>query len=557
MATIDFEEGEVEDVSGSDHEDSDQEYEERTPPKYDFILLRKTRNPHRDSSVLAVDYKVDASHMDLGNGSHKRPREKLQILEFLSENEDETDSVDRERVHNTDRPSVKSGQVWQAELSQASLSGRSWNDNHGDIDYRFDQKSLQIGTSDKELINPGFNPQRMPSLAPNLFAPICAPGPRPFRPEHDIVRVRGMRPFNMIPGEQMPPIVYPKDERCFPPPNPYGPITFPPQHTMPTAACAPTVNGFRPPSLLDTPPRCPQPRTMLPRSRMMDPGNVRFPRFRPRGETLCPLGIRPPMRPIFNSLQEEDIVSSELDKMAALLASSKPINDERKDDSAVPPTSPLGINDPQQRENVSPQQSSFENETDALAPDDPVDDTAVPEPAASAQLSMASPQGPIPWRLIPLDMSVKIPYPLMQLPISELPYRFEDPRLRGQLATLRPQPQSRLSSNSDSENPKHNDHSEPHIQNETNPSGNTDDSSSTSTNRRPVKLQLHEMANTFANSSTEHLNPSGRQGDRSYLDDPRFRRRRIMTSSSTTLPTNTVNQCNSNNAMQTAQECSD
>nr|CAH8849134.1 unnamed protein product [Trichobilharzia regenti] len=674
MATIDFEEGEVEDVSGSDHEDSDQEYEERTPPKVGLHKHSKrrrrgggkTRNPHRDSSVLAVDYKVDASHMDLGNGSHKRPREKLQILEFLSENEDETDSVDRERVddrkpskvnrkkkkrkrdrqpsqsrckyfmdgrcskgsscpflhdvtptkkhelckfyavgvcskesscsylhgefpckffhltndchhgeeckfshapltdftrslleklaskHNTDRPSVKSGQVWQAELSQASLSGRSWNDNHGDIDYRFDQKSLQIGTSDKELINPGFNPQRMPSLAPNLFAPICAPGPRPFRPEHDLVRVRGMRPFNMIPGEQMPPIVYPKDERCFPPPNPYGPITFPPQHTMPTAACAPTVNGFRPPSLLDTPPRCPQPRTMLPRSRMMDPGNVRFPRFRPRGETLCPLGIRPPMRPIFNSLQEEDIVSSELDKMAALLASSKPINDERKDDSAVPPTSPLGINDPQQREN-----SSFENETDALAPDDPVDDTAVPEPAASAQLSMASPQGPIPWRLIPLDMSVKIPYPLMQLPISELPYRFEDPRLRGQLATLRPQPQSRLSSNSDSENPKHNDHSEPHIQNETNPSGNTDDSSSTSTNRRPVKLQLHEMANTFANSSTEHLNPSGRQGDRSYLDDPRFRRRRIMTSSSTTLPTNTVNQCNSNNAMQTAQECSD
>lgn len=41
MTTIDYEEGEVEDLSGSDHEDSGHEYTDYGPPKYfdSFCIL--------------------------------------------------------------------------------------------------------------------------------------------------------------------------------------------------------------------------------------------------------------------------------------------------------------------------------------------------------------------------------------------------------------------------------------------------------------------------------------------------------------------------------------
>ncbi|CAH8558056.1 unnamed protein product [Heterobilharzia americana] len=264
--------------------------------------------------------------------------------------------------HNIDHPSAKSVHIQHTDPLKPPLSGRPGSDNHGDVDYRFDRIPPQMNlSSEKEIGNPGFHPQRMPAVTPNLFAPIYAPGPRQFHPEHDSMHIRGMRPFNMTPGELRPQIVYPKEERCFLSPTTYGPVPYPPHHTMPNSACVPTVNGFRHPSLLETPPRCPQPRVMLPRMRMMDTGNARFPRFTPRCEVFCAPGVRSPTRPIFNSLHEEAIVNSELDKMAALLASSKPITCEPKDDSSVPPSSPLCLNEHNMHprlESESPQQVS-------------------------------------------------------------------------------------------------------------------------------------------------------------------------------------------------------
>ncbi|CAH8560160.1 unnamed protein product [Schistosoma rodhaini] len=690
MTSIDFEEGEVEDLSGSDHEDSGHEYTNYGPTKVSLYKSSKRKRhtqrnadrfrcSRRESTVLLGLRAVELPHVDGRNANSKRSKErsKLPLLEFLSEDEDDTylmnheepdktKSSERSRKrkkrkkdaphksasqsrckyymdgrcskggscpflhdftpakknelckfyavgmcskesacsflhgefpckffhltndchhgsdckfshaplteftrsllekisskHSVDRCS-KPGLVRQPD-SKSFMSGRPRNDDHGDVDYRFDQNLPQMNiSSEKELATPGFSPQRMPVLTPNLFAPVCTPSPRHFRPEHEISRARGMRPFNMVPGEQMPQTVYPKNDRCFPSPVPYGPVPFQSQHVMSNATCSPTVNGFRPPSLLDTPLRCPPSRIMPPRMRTMDPGSMRFPRFRPRCETFYGAGVRPspPIRPNFDAVHEEAIVSSELDMMAALLASSKTMNDDCKNGSTIPPSSPTCVGEHSlQLESASPPQLFSKTETEAIPPNIVVEDRSAPEFTTTTQMGGVPPsQGPAPWRLIPLDMTVKIPYPLMELPVDDLPYRFEDPRLRGQLTTFRLQPPSKPSSGSDPENSRCNDEPEAQNHNETNPIGTNDDNPGGLTQRRPIKLQLHEMANTFANTSSDHLHVPSRQGDRSYLDDPRFRRRRIMVPAPTSQSaSNVLNQDNPNNTPQTTQECS-
>ncbi|CAH8500500.1 unnamed protein product [Schistosoma turkestanicum] len=685
MTTIDIEEGEVEDLSGSDHEDSVHEFTDYSPPKVSLrkSSRRKRRSQHgtgrsrssrRETTELLGDEDNELQNVDAQNINNKRSREraKLPILEFLSDDEVDAYVMDREKLdktkssedgrkkkkrkkdgphksasqsrcryymdgrcskgsscpflhdftpakknelckfyavgvcskefacsylhgefpckffhltndchhgddckfshapltdftrsllekisskHNVDRCSSKPGHIRQPD-PKPPMTGHLRSNNHGDVDYRFDQNPPQMNmSSEKELATLGFSPQRMPVSAPNLFAPICTPSPRHFRPEHDALRARGMRPFNMVPGEQMPRTVYPKNDRCFPPPTPYGPVPFQSQHSIPNASCPPTVNGFRPPSLLDTPPRCPPSRMMPPRMRMMDPGNMRFPRFGPRCETFYTPGVRPPppVRTTFNAVHEEAIVSSELDMMAALLASSKTMNDDSKNVPAIAPSSPAYVNEHnQQPESASPPQPS-KTETEPIPPSILVEDKFVPEFTTTT----TPPQGPAPWRLIPLDMTVKIPYPLMQLPVDDLPYRFDDPRLRGQLTTFRLQPPSKLSSSSsDPENSKCNDEPEAQHRSET-VTGTNDENSGASTQRRPIKLQLHELANTFANTSSDHLHVSSRQGDRSYLDDPRFRRRRIVVPAATSQSApNVLNQSNPNGTAQTTQECS-
>ncbi|XP_018652949.1 hypothetical protein Smp_002820.1 [Schistosoma mansoni] len=690
MTSIDFEEGEVEDLSGSDHEDSGHEYTDYDPTKVSLYKSSKrkrhtqrnadrSRCSRRESTVLLGLRAVELPHVDGRNANSKRSKErsKLPLLEFLSEDEDDTYLMSHEEPdktkssegtrkrkkrrkdgphksasqsrckyymdgrcskggscpflhdftpakknelckfyavgmcskesacsflhgefpckffhltndchhgsdckfshaplteftrsllekisskHSVDRCS-KPGLVRQHD-SKPFMSGRPRNDDHGDVDYRFDQNLPQMNiSSEKELATPGFSPQRMPVLTPNLFAPVCTPSPRHFRPEHEISRARGMRPFNMVPGEQMPQTVYPKNDRCFPSPVPYGSVPFQSQHVMPNATCSPTVNGFRPPSLLDTPLRCPPSRIMPPRMRMMDPGSMRFPRFRPRCETFYGAGVRPspPIRPNFDAVHEEAIVSSELDMMAALLASSKTMNDDCKNGSTIPPSSPTCVGEHSlQLESTSPPQLFSKTETEAIPPNIVVEDRSAPDFTTTTQMGGVPPsQGPAPWRLIPLDMTVKIPYPLMELPVDDLPYRFEDPRLRGQLTTFRLQPPSKPSSGSDPENSRCNDEPEAQNHNETNPIGTNDDNPGGLTQRRPIKLQLHEMANTFANTSSDHLHVPSRQGDRSYLDDPRFRRRRIMVPAPTSQSaSNVLNQDNPNNTPQTTQECS-
>ncbi|KAK4471264.1 hypothetical protein MN116_004708 [Schistosoma mekongi] len=683
MTTIDFEEGEVEDLSGSDHEDSGHEYEGCNPPK---IALHKSSKRRRHSqrnsgktrcfrreSPLSGDCSTEPTYKENINNRSSRERSKLPILEFLSEDEDMAYLMDREKFvtskcsgssrkkkkrrkdglhrphsqsrcryymdgrcskgsscsflhdfvpakkhelckfyavgmcskesacsylhgefpckffhltndchhgddckfshapltdftrsllekitskHNMDRCSDKPGYGRQTD-SKLFMSVRSRSDDHGDVDYRFDQKPPQMNvSSDKELAAPGFCPQRMPVLTPNLFAPISTSSHRHFRPEHDPLRTRGMRPFNMIPGEQMAQTVYTKNDRCFPQSGPYGPVPFQPQHVTTNTPYSPTVNGFRPPSLLDTPHRCPPPRMIPPRMRTMDPGGMRFPRFRPRCETFYAPGVRPPIRSTFDTVHEEAIVSSELDMMAALLASSKPMNDDNKNDLNTPPLSPTRGNENNlQPETASPPQSSLKTETEAIPSNTLVEDNLVPE-FTTTQIHVPPSQGPAPWRLIPLNMTVKIPYPLMQLPVDDLPYRYEDPRLRGQLTTFRLQPQSKLSLGGDPDNSKCNDEPESQNDNEINIMRASEENSDAYTQRRPIKLQLHEMASTFANTPSDHVHVSNRQGDRSYLDDPRFRRRRVMVPATTTQSaSNVLSQGNPNSTTQTTQEC--
>ncbi|CAH8532600.1 unnamed protein product [Heterobilharzia americana] len=108
MATIDFEEGEVEDLSDSGHEDSVHEYKVHASQKvglhkhskrkrHSQHRTGKIRDSRRRSEALADSCNVETSHTDFEN-KNRRPKEqdKLPLLEFLSEDE-ETFVVDRER----------------------------------------------------------------------------------------------------------------------------------------------------------------------------------------------------------------------------------------------------------------------------------------------------------------------------------------------------------------------------------------------------------------------------------------------------------------------------
>lgn len=173
---------------------------------------------------------------------------------------------------------------------------------------------------------------------------------------------------------------------------------------------------------------------------------------------------------------------------------------------------------------VDPAQTTLSGtaaETNTVVPFSSPELNAVPVQVATPVSST------VPWRLIPLDMSVKIPYPLMQLSIGDLSHRFEDPRLRGQLTALKPTPNALAKPLQEL----------PSVEDlNTDPSANGKEEEKPTdlllnppiapVSRRPPKLQLNEMANTFAHSHPPVA--AARLGDRSYLDDPRFRRRRIL-----------------------------
>lgn len=138
-------------------------------------------------------------------------------------------------------------------------------------------------------------------------------------------------------------------------------------------------------------------------------------------------------------------------------------------------------------------------------------------------------------------MTVKIPYPLMQLPVDDMPHRFDDPRLRGQLTTLRThlypsKPGPNLGSDADSQTDISG--SQENLTVDKPEDTCSDVFPVPAAQRRPVKLQLNEMASVFASTNSfESSNP--KSGDRSYLDDPRFKRRRILnTGSNTAVNTN-------------------
>lgn len=103
MTSIDFEEGEVEDLSGSDHEDSGHEYTDYDPTKVSLYKSSKrkrhtqrnadrSRCSRRESTVLLGLRAVELPHVDGRNANSKRSKErsKLPLLEFLSEDEDDT-----------------------------------------------------------------------------------------------------------------------------------------------------------------------------------------------------------------------------------------------------------------------------------------------------------------------------------------------------------------------------------------------------------------------------------------------------------------------------------
>lgn len=394
-----------------------------------------------------------------------------------------------------------------------------------DVDYRFGHRPPHYSDPD-----PNYEPQSPPHMThgPN-FHP--APPGNPHEPR-DLLGPRP--PFTFLPGNRMETPRFGLENRFripmgnayigpnygppFPSPGisdgpfpPLGPRKFPPEHSLPTRF----------------------PPHMVPRD---GSGQTDFPRFRSRG----PLPLCPPFNPSLYPTSEA-IVSSELDKMAALLASNK--TPETLEATASPPSDPR-IQSPISAHKL--ESNAFDHgelksptlPSDFQAPDisSPGSQLKKPPPNfTSPEPNVMPPQPTLPtspnavhWRLIQLDMNVKIPYPLMQLPIEDLPHRYEDPRLRGQLATLRSQPKPTV--------PKDDNFGceidSPKIEDAILDSSQLEEDVAkpvAATSRRPVKLQLNEMASTFANiHSTMAVSTPTRAGDRSYLDDPRFRRRRIV-----------------------------
>ncbi|KAA0190929.1 Zinc finger CCCH domain-containing protein 6 [Fasciolopsis buskii] len=349
--------------------------------------------------------------------------------------------------------------------------------------------------------------ERVDPHPPLLQLPINEGPVRPYRP--DSLLCRPANPFGPTPiprypcpGSLPPPplpimnnhcLTSPTDERLRPPVQP--PVQHrPPMHDAPE--WRPEFTSFHPPFV-------------------RPPGSISFPSVYPTGGTPS----------------NEAIVSSELDKMAALLAASKPPVNR----SSVCPRIVQAPTDPRSESGtVSSDDVQITQVQNAV----PSDDASQRPPSlsfSSPELNVvpskpagAAPAGSIPWRLISLDMSVKIPYPLMQLPIDDLPHRFEDPRLRGQLTAFRThlKPTVQLeeiggaNTKSTDVDPQKESFDQTPLESE---------EKTESTTRRPFKLQLNEMASTFNTNNYTPVTVTSRSGDRSYLDDPRFRRRRVVT----------------------------
>ncbi|KAF5402747.1 Zinc finger CCCH domain-containing protein 6 [Paragonimus heterotremus] len=422
---------------------------------------------------------------------------------------------------------------------------------HGDVDYRFGQR---VPHFNNHPIGANYEPQSPPPRNPFGLAQRPPPaghnhetrdllGPHPHMTIHPCDRMErslfGPEPpsFHMV-GDAGP---YPRPS--YPPPR-FANANIPSDGLYPQAGS----HGFPP---MDPVVRPRFPSAVGPMDPSGPPDFVRFrpPFFPPR----VPLPVHPPFNPALLPANEA-LVSSELDKMAALLASSKPPSSQGSTYQVPysPPTDPRAQSPARTVKSDTTHDLLFEHQkSPILSAEVP---TAIPDafgtqsrrpslsfssPELNVVPQLSAPRGsPTPqtqWRLIQLDMNVKIPYPLMQLPIQDLPHRFEDPRLRGQLTTLRPQLKS-TSSLSESED----------LGLITIGSGNlatvepklttgNNNLNTISTQRRPVRLQLNEMASTFAHShSTVVANNATKSGDRSYLDDPRFRRRRILATAATT-----------------------
>lgn len=421
----------------------------------------------------------------------------------------------------SDRSSIKHGKSWTPDNLKLPYVQHTADEN-GDVDYRFGLRPSRTNMSyEPRPLGHHMGPQHLP--APNLFSPVFPGEPRSFNPEIDRMPIRNIHPFSGLPHDQLPHPRYPQDGRIarqFAPGlnDPFFPPNYLPMR-LPNATCPNGINGFRPPPLLDNPIGYHSSNLPGPLMHVPDAG----PRYKSTPlELFLTSRNHPPMQsfnPAYKD-REEALVSSELDKMAALLASKKPSADE-------PKPSPPVVNIPSESSptmNVGDHsRSNARTDEDVGSPS--LDNRLAMEPDTNQPLVPMAPGSPVTWRLIPLDMSVKIPYPLMQLPVNELPHRFDDPRLRGQITALRPQIQHSLPLDNGFENI-----SSSSVESESKIADESDRGANAATQRRPVKLQLNEMASTFVNTNLSVPNniPS-RQGDRSYLDDPRFRRRRILT----------------------------
>ncbi|GAA31229.2 zinc finger CCCH domain-containing protein 6 [Clonorchis sinensis] len=435
---------------------------------------------------------------------------------------------------STDQPSNTVGSVPDSCRPSRDDPPYSGFGEHGDVDYRFGQRPAHFSN---------FCIYSNPPIGPNFGSPprpTIGPGPhlRALLPSnhYEARDLLGPHPsFINRHGDRM-------DRPRFPLDGGYrmkGPSAYPDSNYPPTQFPNPgSMGGTYPISSVGFVPGDHPMRLRPPPISNLSPPEIPFhpdfPRFRqsfcsPRVPLTAPMPLNPAIR-----LNNEALVSSELDKMAALLAASKP-----------PPAASVLTSSP-----LDPRVQSPGNAARVEVPQSPVpldNQITIPEaldiPLRRSSLTLNSPElnvvppgpslptspTPAQWRLIPLNMNVKIPYPLMQLPIDELPHRYEDPRLRGQLTTLRPPPKpttpvdcandvglsavgSKNCSTEDSQPPEEMDES------------------NIPTPRRPVKLQLNEMASTFANYHPATVaNTLTKTNDRSYLDDPRFRRRRIVT----------------------------